>query len=95
MPTYKDSNDNLHFLDSADFAYLLPPGSVEITEAKAEVIRAAQVPVPTPNDLLKQQITALEAQVTERRTREAVLGIDNGWLKGINDQIATLRTQLK
>jgi hypothetical protein len=41
------------------------------------------------------QIAALESTVTPRRQREAILGIDNGWLAGIDAQIATLRTQLK
>lgn len=49
---------------------------------------------PTANDLIKQQIAALESTVTERRYREAVLGVDDGWLKNLNDQIVSLRSQL-
>jgi len=45
-------------------------------------------------ETIKQQITLLEAQVTQRRLREALLGVDSGWLKDINNQISTLRTQL-
>ena len=40
-----------------------------------------------------KEISALEAAVTPRRVREAVLG-DNGWLAGVNSQIAALRGSL-
>lgn len=50
--------------------------------------------IPSNNDKIKQQIAELESQQTERRIREATLGIDNGWLKNLNDQIAALRSQL-
>jgi hypothetical protein len=40
------------------------------------------------------QIAKLEASITERRRREAILGIDGGWLANIDAQIATLRAQL-
>lgn len=49
---------------------------------------------PTPNQIILSSIAALEATVTPRRSREAVLGLDNGWLKNLNDQIAALRAQL-
>lgn len=42
----------------------------------------------------RSKIARLEASVTDRRLREAVLGIDGGWLKGVSDQIATLRATL-
>jgi hypothetical protein len=43
---------------------------------------------------IKAEIAALESAITIRRTREAILGTDNGWLADIESQIATLRTQL-
>lgn len=49
---------------------------------------------PSNNDKIKQQIVELESQQTERRIREATLGIDGGWLKNLNDQILALRAQL-
>jgi hypothetical protein len=39
-------------------------------------------------------IIALETTITPRRLREAIIGSDNGWLAGVNQQIAALRTQL-
>lgn len=45
MPHYKDTNGKLHFLDDAHYAYLLPPGSVPITdEEAAQISAAASVP---------------------------------------------------
>lgn len=56
---------------------------------------------PTAEELLVQkntpilaQIAELESQQTDRRVREAVLGVDSGWLANLNNQIATLRAQL-
>lgn len=48
----------------------------------------------TGNDLIKSQIAELESQQTKRREREALLGIDNGWLADLEDQIQALRVQL-
>lgn len=48
MPHFKDINNNLHCLDDAQFAYLLPDGSVEITEQEADDIIASNQPAPEP-----------------------------------------------
>lgn len=44
---YKSPDNQLHFLDSADYEHLLPVGSVQITDEEAEAIRAANAPVLT------------------------------------------------
>ena len=36
---YKAPDNSLHFLDDDSFAYLLPEGSIAITEAEAEALR--------------------------------------------------------
>jgi hypothetical protein len=41
---YKAPDNSIHFLDSADYEYLLPAGSVQITDEEAEALR----PVYTP-----------------------------------------------
>jgi hypothetical protein len=51
MPNYKDTNNNLHFLDDASFAHLLPTGCVSITAEEAESIRISQLPVIDPNEV--------------------------------------------
>lgn len=43
MPYYKDTENKLHFIDDAQYEYLLPAGSVQITDAEAEQIQSAQV----------------------------------------------------
>lgn len=50
--------------------------------------------VAEQNANLVSQISELEKQVTQRRIREAILGLDNGWLSGIEQQIEVLRGQL-
>ena len=49
---------------------------------------------PTPAQITIAKIAALESSVNDRRLREAVLGIDGGWLKALNDQVSELRAQL-
>lgn len=49
MPHYKDTSGNLHFLDDAAFAHLLPPGCEEITDAEAQALAPPPVPIPEPD----------------------------------------------
>lgn len=39
MLYYKDTENKVHFLDSSDFAYLLPEGSVDITDEEAAALQ--------------------------------------------------------
>ena len=43
MPHYKDQNNKLHWLDSSEHEFYLPTGSVQITAAQAEVIKAQEL----------------------------------------------------
>jgi len=36
---YKAPDNSVHFLDSVDYEYLLPAGSVQITDEEAEALR--------------------------------------------------------
>jgi hypothetical protein len=47
MPHYKAPDNSLHFIDSAEYASMLPIGSVQITDAEAATISAANAPVLT------------------------------------------------
>jgi hypothetical protein len=47
---YKAPNNSLHFLNSTDYEYLLPAGSVPITDEEAEALRP-QPPAPTYREL--------------------------------------------
>ena len=53
---YKDTNNNLHFLDSAEFEYLLPADCVAITDEEAQAIQAEKVAnQPATVELTPQQ----------------------------------------
>ena len=45
-------------------------------------------------DIVKLQIIELEKTQTARRMREAVLGVDGGWMENLDAQISALRAQL-
>lgn len=56
MPHYKDTNNNLHFLDSAEFEYLLPADCVAITDEEAQAIQAEnEANQPAPVELTPQE----------------------------------------
>ena len=53
---FKDTNNNLHFLDSAEFEYLLPADCVAITDEEAQVIQAEiEANQPAPVELTPQE----------------------------------------
>ena len=69
---YKDTNNNLHFLDSAEFEYLLPADCVAITDEEATTIQAQQeadalaklpVVVPPTKEELFVELQALTAKI--------------------------------
>jgi hypothetical protein len=47
MPYYKDTENKLHWLDSAEHKGYLPAGCVQITDEEAAAIHAANAPVLT------------------------------------------------
>jgi len=47
------------------------------------------------NNTILTQIKEIEDTITQRRVREAVLGVDYGWLAGKEAAIKTLRGGLK
>ena len=56
MQYYKDKNNELHFLDSVNFEYLLPADCVAITDAKAQAIQAEiEANQPAPIELTPQE----------------------------------------
>lgn len=94
MPSYKDTNGKLHFLDSADYKHLLPSGCVEITAAEVASIKAAELKANAPS-IRRAEIKALES-TQGRALREAAIGIPGalGRLQTIDAQITALRVQI-
>jgi hypothetical protein len=93
MPHYKAPDNSIHCLDEEGFEHLLPQGSVKISYEEA--LSLSKPPEPSSNELLLRQILELESGVTPRRLREAVAGIDKGWLKDVESQITALRKKIK
>lgn len=58
MPYFKDKTNAVHFLDDAVFAYLLPGGCVEITDAEAEQLQAP--PPPTVAEIIATYTAAIQ-----------------------------------
>lgn len=94
------SDTTVQNLDTGDFI----PIGVEALKASRDYaywLSLGNIPEPAKSDKeikmesIQNQINTLEAQQTPRRIREAITGIDNGWLKALEDQIEVLRTQLK
>ena len=53
---YKDTNNTLHFLDSAEFEYLLPADCTPITDEEAHTIQAEiEANQPAPVELTPQE----------------------------------------
>jgi hypothetical protein len=53
---YKDTNNTLHFLDSAVFEYLLPSACVAITDEEAHEIQVElEANQPVPVELTSQE----------------------------------------
>lgn len=76
---YIDPQNHLHNIDDAAFAYLLPAGSVPISDAEAGVLRQAAIaaaPAPVPNI------------VTMRQARLALLAA--GLLPAVNAAVAAM-----
>lgn len=62
MAYYKDTNNNLHFLDSTEFEYLLSADCVKITDKEAKKVQAEQEanqPLFVPNISMRQARLAL------------------------------------
>ena len=71
---YKAPDNSLHFLDDDSFAYLLPAGSVQISDEEAEALRVASLPPVDPKAAIQAEIDTLErTQLLPRITREFML----------------------
>lgn len=60
MPHYKDTQNNLHFVE-AENAHRLPTGSIQITDEEAESIRIAAIMPPSADDMRARRDALLAA----------------------------------
>ena len=68
MSHYKAPDNSIHFLDEDSFAYLLPAGSVAISDAEAEALR----PVPPPAPITPISPRQIRMALTRAGIRQAV-----------------------
>lgn len=68
---YKAPDNSLHFLDSAEYEYLLPSGSIQISDAEAEALRP--VPQAPIADVTPRQIRMALARTGLRSSVEAAV----------------------
>lgn len=87
-PTQQFTHDDVQY----------PPGWLQLA-GEDDLAALGIVALPDPErsntEVILEQIILLESSITPRRIREAVLDIDNGWLKSINEQCALLRSKLQ
>lgn len=76
MPHYKDTQNNLHFVE-AENAHRLPTGSIQITDEEAKSIRIAAIMPPSADDMRarRDSLIAAVAWRYERHAREVRIGL--------------------
>lgn len=80
------ADDDFFLVDKVLITYLGQAKIGDVYEGGVFISKITQEVLSTT-----EQIQALESSVTPRRIREAILGIDNGWMIDLNAQIEELR----
>ena len=63
MPYYKSTDNKVHWLDSPSYEYVLPAGSVQITDEEAEELNAP--PPETAEQIIARLESALDRHLDE------------------------------
>lgn len=104
MPHFKDTQNKVHFLDRAQDAHVLPPGSVQIPEDEADDLRR---PPPETDEQFNAKVIAQikaseQAELLPRSVREFLLEQPGAQVKGwyakvkqLDDSIVALKATLK
>ena len=99
MKYYKDTDNNVHALDSEEFESLLPSGSVKITEAQATALLEGAPETPTEADARKDAQVEYELGTnTVRVLMEALIpAIQDGSINAITpaDFVAKVKANRK
>jgi predicted RNase H-like nuclease len=93
MPHFKDTENKLHFLSEEDIEFgaekFLPLGSKKIKDSEVKKLQATEI---IPDTSVQAQIAEIEASITPRRIREALISTaGKNWLKAANDKIDAIR----
>jgi len=100
MSFWQDTQSKLHYLDDDSYSYLLPPGSIQITDAAAAAIQAANNNPPPTVQSIQAQINALDGGLQARSVRAMLIAIGGGdpislaKLQALEAQITPLRAQI-
>ena len=81
----------------SDYTHRMVDGKrVDLTESEIDecVSRENAWAAGASERATKEKILSLEAEITQRRVREAILGTDSDWLKNKEAEIATERGKL-
>lgn len=78
---YKDTNNQLHWLDDSALEYVLPEGSVEITDEEAATIQEANKPAVAIPNISPRQIRMALTQMDLRDDVEAAVAAGDQDLK--------------
>ncbi len=90
MKYFKDLKGMIHALESdGSQDHLIQDNFISITLKEFEQYIQSKI------NPIKLEIDKLEQEISPRRLREALLGLDNGWLKQQHDKIVELENQLK
>lgn len=73
----------------------ISPSWIAVSEADAERLRKQYAPTLSRQEEIILEIIALEAEITPRRLREAVVTGDATWITAQDAKIAKLREELK
>jgi hypothetical protein len=88
----RDENDSLNLVEGNivgwDFVNVPMPTEQDLADAEAEIVA-----LEARNSLLKA-IESLEASITPRRVREALISGDKSFIEGVEAQIVALRGSL-
>lgn len=72
----------------------LSEGKIISLDEKTNKLKLSEPSQKSEDELIKFEILKLEYSITQRRLREAILGVDNGWLADVESKIAALREKL-
>lgn len=78
---FKDTSNNLHYIEDAAYAYLLPSDCVEITDQEALAIQEANKPVESSPKISPRQIRMALTQLGLRSQVEAAVAAGDQDLK--------------
>lgn len=78
MKLYKDPQNNIHQLDSSEFEYLLPVGSINITQEEADTLKLSQIPIKSLVDKKSEMWVKIKTE-RDRRIQTGGYKVGSKW----------------